>query len=71
MATPIRKVVISEFGDVSKVNVEQSSIDPPKAGEIQVAPIYSGFSGADIGMVSPLESSMPPFNTSREHELPH
>ncbi|KAI0909496.1 zinc-binding dehydrogenase [Ustulina deusta] len=50
MATPIRKVVISEFGDVSKVNVEQSSIDPPKAGEIQVAPIYSGFSGADIGM---------------------
>ncbi|KAI1124743.1 zinc-binding dehydrogenase [Nemania abortiva] len=50
MATSIRKVVISEFGDVSKVNVETSSIDPPKSGEVQVAPIYSGFSGADINM---------------------
>ncbi|KAI3321110.1 zinc-binding dehydrogenase [Xylariaceae sp. AK1471] len=50
MTTPIRKVVIAEFGDVSKVNVVQSSIDPPKPGEVQVAPIYSGFSGADINM---------------------
>ncbi|KAI0403280.1 zinc-binding dehydrogenase [Xylaria palmicola] len=50
MATPIRKVVISEFGDVSKIGVEQSSIEPPKPGEVQVAPIYAGFSGADINM---------------------
>ncbi|KAI0446312.1 zinc-binding dehydrogenase [Xylaria telfairii] len=50
MSIPIRKVVISEFGDVSKINVEQSSIDPPKLGEVQVAPTYSGFSGADINM---------------------
>ncbi|KAI8949004.1 zinc-binding dehydrogenase [Xylaria longipes] len=50
MAISIRKVVISEFGDVSKVNVEQSSIEPPKSGEVQVAPIFSGFSGADINM---------------------
>ncbi|KAI8628442.1 zinc-binding dehydrogenase [Xylariaceae sp. FL1651] len=50
MATPIRKVVISEFGDVSKVNVVTSSISPPKSGEVQVAPIYAGFSGADINM---------------------
>jgi synaptic vesicle membrane protein VAT-1 len=50
MATLIRKVVISEFGDVSKINVETSSIGPPKSGEVQVAPIYSGFSGADINM---------------------
>ncbi|KAI0467514.1 zinc-binding dehydrogenase [Xylaria cf. heliscus] len=50
MSIPIRKVVVSEFGDVSKVNVEQSSIEPPQPGEIQVAPIYSGFSGADINM---------------------
>ncbi|KAI0548016.1 zinc-binding dehydrogenase [Xylaria curta] len=50
MSISIRKVVISEFGDVSKVNVEQSSIDPPKPGEVQVAPIFSGFSGADINM---------------------
>ncbi|KAI1273949.1 zinc-binding dehydrogenase [Xylaria sp. FL0933] len=50
MAIPIRKVVISEFGDVSKVNVEQSSIDLPKPGEVQVAPIFSGFSGGDVNM---------------------
>ncbi|KAI0969551.1 zinc-binding dehydrogenase [Xylaria arbuscula] len=50
MAIPIRKVVISEFGDVSKVNVEESTIDLPKPGEVQVAPIYSGFSGSDINM---------------------
>ncbi|KAI0142718.1 zinc-binding dehydrogenase [Xylariaceae sp. FL1272] len=50
MSTPIRKVVISEFGDVSKVNVVQSTIEPPKAGEVQVASIYSGFSGSDINM---------------------
>ncbi|KAI1118621.1 zinc-binding dehydrogenase [Nemania sp. NC0429] len=50
MATSIRKVVISSFGDVSKVNVESTTIDPPKSGEVQVAPIYSGFSGADINM---------------------
>ncbi|KAI1186628.1 zinc-binding dehydrogenase [Nemania serpens] len=50
MAIPIRKVVISSFGDVSKVNVESTTIDPPKSGEVQVAPVYSGFSGADINM---------------------
>ncbi|KAI0105240.1 zinc-binding dehydrogenase [Nemania sp. FL0031] len=50
MATSIRKVVVSEFGDVSKINVETASIDPPKSGEVSVAPIYSGFSGADINM---------------------
>ncbi|KAI1175206.1 zinc-binding dehydrogenase [Nemania sp. FL0916] len=50
MSTQIRKVVIAEFGDVSKVNVETSSIEKPKSGEVQVAPIFSGFSGADINM---------------------
>ncbi|KAI1427871.1 zinc-binding dehydrogenase [Xylaria sp. FL1777] len=50
MSIPIRKVVISAFGDVSNVNVEQSTIEPPKPGEVQVAPIYSGFSGADTNM---------------------
>ncbi|KAI1151344.1 zinc-binding dehydrogenase [Nemania diffusa] len=50
MATSIRKVIISEFGDVSKINVETSSIEPPKPGEVQVAPIFSGFSGADVNM---------------------
>ncbi|KAI1748584.1 zinc-binding dehydrogenase [Xylaria castorea] len=50
MSISIRKIVISEFGDVSKVNVQQSSIGPPKPSEVQVAPNYSGFSGADINM---------------------
>ncbi|KAI1329496.1 zinc-binding dehydrogenase [Xylariaceae sp. FL0255] len=49
-STPIRKVVISEFGDVSKVNCVNSTIEPPKAGEVQVAPLYSVFSGSDINM---------------------
>ncbi|KAI0204483.1 zinc-binding dehydrogenase [Astrocystis sublimbata] len=62
MSITIRKVVISEFGDVSKVAVEQATIDPPKAGEVQVAPVYSGFSGADINMrrgMYPLQRKAP------------
>ncbi|CAJ2504787.1 Uu.00g121810.m01.CDS01 [Anthostomella pinea] len=48
--TPIRKVVISEFGDVSKVSVVDATIGAPRSEEVQVAPIYSGFAGADINM---------------------
>ncbi|KAI1634383.1 zinc-binding dehydrogenase [Biscogniauxia mediterranea] len=60
--TPIRKVVISEFGDVSKVHVEESTIPPPCKGEVQVAPLYAGFSGADVNMrqgVYPLQRKAP------------
>ncbi|KAI0594933.1 zinc-binding dehydrogenase [Biscogniauxia sp. FL1348] len=62
MATPIRKVVISEIGDVSKVHIEESTISPPCKGEVQVAPLYAGFSGADVNMrqgVYPLQRKAP------------
>ena len=50
MATPIRKVLISEFGDESKVNVVESQIQPPQQGEVQISVKYSGFGGSDINM---------------------
>ncbi|KAI5917357.1 zinc-binding dehydrogenase [Camillea tinctor] len=60
--TPIRKVVISEFGDASKVHVEESTIPAPSEGEVQVAPLYAGFSGADVNMrqgVYPMQRKAP------------
>ncbi|KAI1498948.1 zinc-binding dehydrogenase [Biscogniauxia marginata] len=61
-ATPIRKVVIAEFGDASNVRVEESTISPPRPGEVQVAPLYAGFSGADVNMrqgVYPMQRKAP------------
>ncbi|KAH0433382.1 zinc-binding dehydrogenase [Colletotrichum camelliae] len=61
-STTIRKAVITEFGDESKVKVIQDTIDPPAADHVQVATIYSGFSGADINMrkgVYPLQRAAP------------
>ncbi|WYZ42479.1 hypothetical protein EsH8_VI_000178 [Colletotrichum jinshuiense] len=60
--TTIRKVVIAEFGDVSKVQVVKETIQPPPANHVQVATIYSGFSGADINMrkgVYPMQKKAP------------
>jgi synaptic vesicle membrane protein VAT-1 len=50
MPTTIRKAVISDFGDVSKVNVIDDEITDPPANHVQVKVIYSGFSGTDINM---------------------
>lgn len=50
MPNTMRKVVISEFGDASKVNVVDAQISDPPAGHVQVQVIYSGFSGADVNM---------------------
>ena len=50
MPTKIRKVLISEFGDISKVSVVASEISDPPPQHVQVKVIYSGFSGADINM---------------------
>ncbi|KAK3067236.1 hypothetical protein LTR53_016010 [Teratosphaeriaceae sp. CCFEE 6253] len=49
-STPIRKVVISAFGDVENVNVVSSTIDDPADQHVQVRALYSGFSGTDINM---------------------
>ncbi|KAK2009687.1 zinc-binding dehydrogenase [Colletotrichum eremochloae] len=58
----IRKAVITEFGDASKVHIIEDTITPPPKNHVQVATIYSGFSGADINMrkgVYPLQNKAP------------
>src|SRR4051812_48638785 len=59
---PIRKVLITAFGDASQVTVVDATIDGPAAGEVQVAVEYSALSGADINMrrgVYPLQPQAP------------
>jgi synaptic vesicle membrane protein VAT-1 len=46
----IRKALITEFGDESKVTVVDGDLPPPSANEVQLQVEYSGFSGADINM---------------------
>jgi NADPH:quinone reductase-like Zn-dependent oxidoreductase len=58
----IRKVVISEFGDESKVNVVTAEIQDPEPKHVQVKVIYSGFAGADVNMrkgIYPLQKKAP------------
>jgi NADPH:quinone reductase-like Zn-dependent oxidoreductase len=58
----IRKVVISEFGDESKVHVISEEISDPAPGHVQVRVLYSGFNGADVNMrkgVYPLQKKAP------------
>jgi NADPH:quinone reductase-like Zn-dependent oxidoreductase len=46
----IRKAIITESGDESKVTVIEGEISTPSAKEVQVRVEFSGFSGADINM---------------------
>jgi NADPH:quinone reductase-like Zn-dependent oxidoreductase len=46
----IKKVVITEFGDESKLAIVESEIAEPAAGEVQVAVEYSVVAGADVNM---------------------
>lgn len=48
--TSIRKVVVTEFGDVDVVKVVKSSCFPPPPDHVQIATEYSGFNGGDINM---------------------
>ncbi|KAI8962613.1 GroES-like protein [Daldinia sp. FL1419] len=60
--TSIRKVVISEFGDVDVVKVVDAVCPPPPAGHVQIEVEYVGFSGADINMrkgIYPLQKKPP------------
>src|SRR3569833_1053960 len=50
MATPMRKALITAFGDVSNISVVESTIPPPSKNEVQVQVSYAGFSGADVNM---------------------
>ena len=58
----IRKALITEFGDESKIVVVDDQIADPAAGEVRVRVEYSGFSGADINMrrgVYPFQKKAP------------
>ncbi|KAK7909082.1 GroES-like protein [Apiospora marii] len=46
----IRKVVITEYGDVGVLKVADATCPPPPKGHVQIATLYSGFSGADVNM---------------------
>ena len=46
----IKKVVITAFGDESKLAVVEAELSGPKAGEVQVAVEYSIVSGSDVNM---------------------
>ena len=62
MATPMRKALITAFGDVSNISVVESTIPPPSKNEVQVQVSYAGFSGADVNMrqgTYPLQRSAP------------
>jgi NADPH:quinone reductase-like Zn-dependent oxidoreductase len=50
MTQTIRKALIVEFGDESKVQVVTSEIPDPPPNQVQVRTFYSGFNGADINM---------------------
>jgi NADPH:quinone reductase-like Zn-dependent oxidoreductase len=58
----IRKVVITEFGDESKVQVLSAEIQDPEPNHVQVRVLYSGFAGADVNMrkgAYPLQKKAP------------
>lgn len=48
--TKIRKVVITEFGDESKLTIVESDLPDPGPGEVQVDVDYSIVAGADVNM---------------------
>ena len=50
MGIPLRKALISAFGDVSNVAVVDGWISPPARKEVQVEVLYAIFSGADVSM---------------------
>jgi NADPH:quinone reductase-like Zn-dependent oxidoreductase len=62
MPTTIRKVVITEFGDESKLAIVEADLPEPAAGEVQVAVEYSIVSGSDVNMrrgTYPLQKKAP------------
>jgi NADPH:quinone reductase-like Zn-dependent oxidoreductase len=60
--TTIKKVVITEFGDVSKLAIRDGEIGSPGAGEVQIAVEYTVVSGSDVNMrrgTYPLQKKAP------------
>ena len=46
----IKKVLITEFGDESKLVIVEADIAKPAAGDVQIAVEYSVVSGSDVNM---------------------
>lgn len=49
-STVIRKAVISEYGDLSRVSIVTATIDSLREEKVLVRVLYAGFSGSDINM---------------------
>ncbi|KAL6399924.1 Protein indc11 [Ilyonectria robusta] len=61
MSTPMRKAVITGYGDPSNIKVIDAEIAAPARNEVQVDIIVAGFSGADINMrLGRYPSQLPP-----------
>jgi threonine dehydrogenase-like Zn-dependent dehydrogenase len=50
MPTSIRKVVVTAYGDESKITIVHDELPDPPANYVQLRIIYTGFSGTDINM---------------------
>ncbi|KAH7186321.1 hypothetical protein BKA60DRAFT_588539 [Fusarium oxysporum] len=50
MSNRYRKVVIPRYGDALVLEIVEDTLAAPASRHVQVAPIYAGFSGADINM---------------------
>ena len=46
----MKKVVITEFGDESKLAIVEADLPEPAAGEVQLSVEYSIVSGSDVNM---------------------
>jgi NADPH:quinone reductase-like Zn-dependent oxidoreductase len=46
----IRKVLITEFGDETKLAIVEADLPDPAGGEVQVAVEYSVVAGSDVNM---------------------
>lgn len=62
MPATIRKALVSEFGDPSKISVVSAQIEDPVDGHVQVRVLYAGFGGSDNNMrlgTYPLQKKAP------------
>ena len=48
--TKIKKVVITAYGDESKLAIVESDLPDPASGEVQLAVEYTVVSGSDVNM---------------------
>ncbi len=62
METTIRKVLVSQFGDESVLQVIDARLEDPQAGEVQVQVLHTVVAGSDVNMrrgLYPLQKKAP------------